>query len=337
MSLGELKQAGPYQAKSGPEPGRSARLWRKAVPYLGTVVIFAFIFWRIPVRAVVQAFRQAPLLEFAALFSPFIFLYWLVDSFCLTWVVRRFNAPMTFREIAPIRASMYILALLNTNLGQGGVAYYLHRKGGIPLLDAVSSILFLVLMEIYQLLLFSTAGLVLYAPATPAQARMVRIMRPIDAAAWAILLGLMAALEAARRSPRACAWVARWRFGALAGTFLKARPRDYAVVLALKAPNSISAIVAHYFALRLFGIAIPFVKLMLFLPLVFVAASLPVAVAHLGTSQAAWLLFFSSNAPAAKILAYSLAAHFIFMATTALIGVVFLPRATRELATIAEA
>ena len=231
---------------------------------------------------------------------------------------------------------MYILALLNTNLGQGGVAYYLHRKGGIPLLDALSSILFIVLMEIYQLLLFSTAGLILYTPATPAQARIVRIMRPIDAAAWAILLGLMAALEASRRSPRAGAWVARWRFGALAGSFRKARPWDYAVVLALKAPNSIGAIVAHYFALRLFGIAIPFVKLMLFLPMVFVAASLPVAVAHLGTSQAAWLLFFSGNAPVAKILAYSLAAHFIFMATTALVGVVFLPRATRELGRIAE-
>jgi hypothetical protein len=38
-----------------------------------------------------------------------------------------------------------------------------------------------------------------------------------------------------------------------------------------------------------------------------------VAVAHLGTSQAVWRLFFSANAPAAKILAYSLAAHFTLM------------------------
>ena len=84
-------------------------------------------------------------------------------------------------------------------------------------------------------------------------------------------------------------------------------------------------------ALRLYGISIPFVKLVLFLPLVFLAAALPIAVAHLGTSQAAWLLLFSMNAPPAKILAYSLAAHFTFMFCNGLIGLIFLPRAAREL------
>jgi hypothetical protein len=91
------------------------------------------------------------------------------------------------------------------------------------------------------------------------------------------------------------------------------------------------SLVAQYFALSLYGIAIPFLKLLLFLPLVFLAAAIPIAVAHLGTSQAAWLLFFSANAPGPKILAYSLAAHFTFMFGNALIGLCFLPRATREL------
>jgi hypothetical protein len=58
---------------------------------------------------------------------------------------------------------------------------------------------------------------------------------------------------------------------------------------------------------------------------------LPIAVAHLGTSQAAWLLFFSANASDAKILAYSLAAHFTFMFYSGLIGLLFLPYASREL------
>jgi hypothetical protein len=56
-----------------------------------------------------------------------------------------------------------------------------------------------------------------------------------------------------------------------------------------------------------------------------------VAVAHLGIAQAAWLLFFSANAPPAKILAYSFAAHFTFMFCNGLIGLFSLPRASREL------
>jgi hypothetical protein len=57
-------------------------------------------------------------------------------------------------------------------------------------------------------------------------------------------------------------------------------------------------------------------------------------VAHLGTSQAAWLLFFSGSAPEARILAYSLAAHFTFMFCNGLIGLCFLPRASRELTAV---
>ncbi len=102
-------------------------------------------------------------------------------------------------------------------------------------------------------------------------------------------------------------------------------------MLAIKAPSFLASLLAQYFALALYGIAIPFVKLMIFLPLVFLAAALPIAVAHLGTSQAAWLLFFSADAPRAKIVAYSLAAHFTFMFCNGLIGVFFLPRASREL------
>ena len=95
-----------------------------------------------------------------------------------------------------------------------------------------------------------------------------------------------------------------------------------------------ASLLAQFLALSLYGISIPFVKLVLFLPLVFLAAALPIAVAHLGTSQAAWLLFFSTNAPAPKILAYSLAAHFTFMFGNGLIGLFFLPRASRELTEI---
>ena len=69
---------------------------------------------------------------------------------------------MHYRDILPIRASMYVLALINTSLAQGGVAYYLHRKAGITFLSALSSVLFIAMLEIYQLFLFSTLGVIFY-------------------------------------------------------------------------------------------------------------------------------------------------------------------------------
>jgi hypothetical protein len=273
-------------------PAGATPLWRKAIPYLGTVAIFALIFWRIPIRKVEQALSQVPILDFLAVFMPYSLFYCAIDSACLTWVVRRFNARMNYRDILPIRASMYVLALINTSLAQGGVAYYLHRKAGVSFLSALSSVLFIALLEIYQLFLFSTLGVIFYTPVGEAQIRIVAILRIVYIAAWAILAGIMIFFATARRSVRIRNWVETGRAGALLATFMQARPLDYLIVLAIKAPTFLASVVAQYYALALYGIAIPFAKLMLFLPLVFLSAALPIAVAHLGTSQAAWLLFF---------------------------------------------
>lgn len=277
------------------------------------------------------ALEQVPVIQFFGAFVPFSAFYWMIDSLCLTWVVRRFNAPLPLREIAPIRASMYLLALINSNLGQGGVAWYLHRRARIPLLEIVSSILFIGLMEVYQLFAFSTLGVIFYHPGSPSQRTIVHLLRIVYGAAWLALAMLMGFFALARRSYRVRARIEASPMRALARTFIEARPRDYAIVLAIKAPGFLASLIVQFLALWLFGISIPLVKLVLFLPLVFLAAALPIAVAHLGTSQAAWLIFFSTNAPPAKILAYSLAAHFTFMFCNGLIGLIFLPRAAREL------
>ena len=229
---------------------------------------------------------------------------------------------------------MYLLSLINTNLGQGGVAWYVHRKAGLPFVEILSSILFIAVMEVYQLFLFSTAGVILFRPVSDQQATIVHLLRIVYAVAWGVLAAVMIFFAQARRHSRLSEWIQNSRVKSISRSFLAARPLDYGIVLAIKAPSFALALVAQHFALALYGIMIPFLKLVLFLPLVFLAAALPIAVAHLGTSQAAWLLFFSTNAPGARILAYSLAAHFIFMFCNGFIGLLFLPYASRDLAAL---
>jgi Lysylphosphatidylglycerol synthase TM region len=327
VSDGTGQVSGATQA----ELSGGAPRWKKIAPYIVTLLIFALIFWRIPIRRVGAALENVPIVKFFCVFLPFSAVYWVVDSFCLTWVVRRFNVPLRLRDIMPIRASMYPLALINTNLGQGGVAWYLHRKASIPFLEVLSSILFIGLMEVYQLFLFSTVGIVFYRSGSPGQNEIVGVIRAAYVVVWLLLVAVIVLFARARHSDRMRSWISSSRFGAIAQTFFAARPRDYATVIAIKAPTFLMSLLTQYVALSLYGITIPFVKLMLFLPLVFLAAALPIGVAHLGTSQAAWLLFFSANAPSAEILAYSLAAHFTFMFCNALIGLCFIRRAIREL------
>jgi hypothetical protein len=108
-------------------------------------------------------------------------------------------------------------------------------------------------------------------------------------------------------------------------TFRLATATRYAQVVLLRAPMFVVSLCAHYYAAHAFGIHIPFAQMLAFLPVIFMLAALPVTVAHLGTTQAAWIFFFSQYAPAPRLLAFSLAAHLVFASTRALIGVLWLP------------
>ena len=87
----------------------------------------------------------------------------------------------------------------------------------------------------------------------------------------------------------------------------------------------------YYFAAPAFGFSIPFDHMLTFLPVVFMVAALPITVARLGTTQAAWILLFGGFAPAERLLAFSLATALTFALARALIGVMLLPLAYRDL------
>jgi Lysylphosphatidylglycerol synthase TM region len=126
-------------------------------------------------------------------------------------------------------------------------------------------------------------------------------------------------------------WLLAPRAWSIARTFRLATPRRYATIVLLRAPMFFVSLVLHYQAAHAFGIHIPFGNLLTFLPVIFMVAALPVTVAHLGSTQAAWIFFFSQYAPAPQLLAFSLAAHLVFAFTRAALGVIWLPVAYGDL------
>jgi len=291
----------------------------RALPWVVTIVIFAAIFRRVPFASVWHALEGAHLAPYLAVMAPYSVAYLAIDTFCLTRVINWFNCPIDYRNVLPIRATTYLLTLVNSNLGQGGIALYLHRRDGVPLVEVASSVLFLMFVELYQLTFFSSLGYVL-AP------------RAIDlplGILYVVLYGYLVVHVAFFRF--AGERLSRHRAAHILRSFRLARPRHYALLVVYKSPNFIMATVVYYFALRCFGIELPYRELLLFLPIIFFSAALPIGVAHLGAPQLLWIYFFGRYAPEAALLAFSLATHFIFMIMNATLGVLFLPRATREL------
>jgi hypothetical protein len=255
--------------------------------------------------------------RYLLLMAPYSLFYTLVDSFAVQRAVGWFHQRVPYREILPVRATAYILALVNTQLGQGGVAYYLHRKYRIPFLEITGTVIFISFVEVYQLALYSFLG-----AAASGEIRRGYMLPVYLTLATYFLFHLW--------------FFSRPRGGRL-GTlgifraFRMARPHRYFQLLLYKTPNLLAAVVVHWLALPLFGMSVPFTTLLAFLPLVFFCAALPIAAAHLGPSQAAWAYFFHGYAPTEGLVAYSLASHLTFMVLNAAIGLLFLRRAAREL------
>jgi len=290
---------------------RRVRIGRPLAVGLLTLGIFVVILRRVPFPALAAALHEADYRVFLALMIPNTLFYFAWDTLVLTVVIRWFHGPVSYRDLLPVRASSYVVGFFNTNLGRGALAAYLCRRLRAPFLELGGTVIFLVLTEYTQLVLWSMLGIVGFRAEVTASLLAV--------AAGVALFWIVVRLVLVPRT---------W---SIVRTLRLATLRQYGAIVLLRAPMFLVSLCLHYYAAHAFGIRIPFVQMLTFLPVIFMLAALPVTVAHLGTTQAAWIFFFSQYAPAPRLLAFSLAAHLVFASTRALLGVLWLPSAYFDL------
>jgi hypothetical protein len=276
-----------------------------------TAALFALIMRGVPFAALARALRDADYRLFLAFMIPNTLFYFAWDTLVLTVVVRWFHGAVPYRDLLPVRAASYVVGFFNTNLGRGVMAAYLSRRLHAPFLELGSTVVFLVLTEYTQLVVWSMLGLFGFH---------AEVSRSLLLAAGAVAIFWLVVR-----------WLLAPRDWSLARTFRLATPARYGQIVLLRAPMFLVSLCAHYYAAHAFGIDIPFSQMLTFLPVIFMLAALPVTVAHLGTTQAAWVFFFSQYASSPQLLAFSLAAHLVFASTRAVLGVAWLPSAYFDL------
>jgi hypothetical protein len=109
--------------------------------------------------------------------------------------------------------------------------------------------------------------------------------------------------------------------------FRQARPRHYLGFFLLRSPALLSAVVVYTIALGLFGVDASFLGMLGYLPVIFFAAAIPTPMRAAAVTF--WVILFPENE--GQMAAFGLLQHNFFILFNALIGLVFLPRAQREL------
>jgi hypothetical protein len=307
-----------------------ARLWQRLLPWVISVLCFAYLYQRLERAAAAEGSRLLPYL--AAIFEsvswsrwlmlmiPYCMLFLAVDSLVVWRVITWFNARLRYTDVLPIRASAYILSLVNEQVSKGAIALYLSRRNGIPGWEVGSSMLFIMFCEYYYLLAWATVGVTL---------RWDRFPPVFHAIPWiAAASGLFFVLFHLFFSGR-LRWGAVVRDRPIFRAFRHATVGHYATVLVLRSPVMLAAVVVYTLALRLFGVSAGVVEMFGYLPVIFFGAAMPGPM-H-SVAIVLWVMLFPERP--GPMITFGFVQHNFFVLWNAAVGLLFLRRATRELYT----
>jgi hypothetical protein len=302
-------------------PSRRIVAWlRRSWPWLVGLVILALVATRIPLDAFRAAIGHGPHLLLAVVNLGMMLVILGTDSIS-TWIgLVALRARRPFGAVVAVRGATYVLLLVNYALGQGGFGYYLH-KTGVPALRAVGVTLFLIGTNLATMLLITTAAFALHGPAA----------QPV---LWWTLVGLDIAFVAYLV---VIAWAPRWLAERqILAPLFDAGLRGHALAMCGRVPHTVAIVLGQWIAIRVWHIPVPFGVGMTLMPAVAIISVLPISPAGLGTTQAAFVYFFSRYAAGATtdqrgavVLAFAVI-YFVYGVLSSLaVGLVCAPFARR--------
>ena len=287
---------------------------RKWAPWIITVAVFIYVFYRVPFDKVLEAALHVDLWIFLPLLIANIAFHFFWNVLIYTLLFRWFGTELTYRGMIPIKGATYLLVLLNFFVGQGGLALLMNRWKGLSISRSSSIIIFSLFVDYFLILAFCLAGafqlddvdLVKFF-VSGEEGDLVRFV----VISWAFFVLHIAFYRWYLPRSKGMTWV---KENQVLTSFREAPIKMYLKLGGVKAANNIVGIITCYYALTAFGIHVPLLHLIVMLPLVWIIGSIPITVMGLGTVQAAmiWLVARSAEGSGtpeeitAAVVAYSL-------------------------------
>ena len=160
---------------------------RRWLPPIGTAALLAYLVHSTDIDGVRAAFAAADAPRAIGVILVGTFVTWLVDSACLGWLIRKTlagrgnGAAFGLREVAPLKASSYVLNIVNYNAATLGMAWIVARRRGVGFLEATAALAVLSWLDLVALALLLVLRVVAFAAsaaAVPSANSMVHASTP---------------------------------------------------------------------------------------------------------------------------------------------------------------
>jgi len=318
------------QSTSIPAPTGRKKIpaWQKLLPWLITISCFAYLYTVLNHAAAREGSRLVPYIlsnfekvswsRWLALMVPYCVLYLIFDSMVVWSVINWFNTKIRYADVLPIRASAYILSLINEQVSKGAIALYLNRRDGVPGWEVGSSMIFIMFCEIYSLIAWGTIGALWQWSHIPAEFHAIPWVA-LGAAIFFVLFHLFFSGKIGKGIA--------FREKPIFRSFRLAKVWQYGAILLMRAPLMIAGVVVYTLVLRLFGGHVSFGEMLGYLPVVFMGAAMP------GPMHSVAIVFWVRLFPEmpGQMAAFGFVQHNFFVLFNAAVGLLFLRRANREL------
>ena len=318
----------PTSESPSSESRRPAPLWQRLLPWLITLACFAYLYTILNRAAAAQESSLIPYLlqifervswwQWLGMMAPYTLFFFVLDTFIIWKVINWFNVKISYMGILPVRASAFILSLLNEQVGKGAIALYLNRRDGIPGWEVASSMLFVMFCEFYYLTTWATIGVLLEWEQFPAILHVIPWI-----ALGAVVFFVFFYLYFSGRILTSVTLRDKSIFRA----FRQAKLWQYLAVIAMRSPVMLSAVAIYTLALGLFGVEVSFGEMLGYLPVILFGAVMPGPMRSVAIVL--WVTLFPDNP--GEMSAFGFVQHNFFIFFNASIGLLFLRRANREL------
>ena len=244
--------------------------------------------------------------------------YFSIDTLIITRALGWFIKDTKYTDILPIRASAYIISMFNEQIGKGAMAFYLNRRDKVPGWEVSSLMLFIMFCEIFYLLVWATIGFAIGGQDLPEVFGLVQYIA-IGGAVFFILWVFFFQGPLFQNN--------RIRNLEIFHAFRLAKLKHYGAFFLLRSPLLIAAVFVYSTALGFFGVEVSSLSLLPLLPVIFFAATIPTPMRAAAIN--CWIILFPENE--GEMAAFGFLQHNFFILFNAVIGLMFLPRANKEL------
>lgn len=320
------------------------KLIKKIIPWLLALLLLAYLFYKIPPAKVLQALSHVNL----PLLILYAFLYFIlvmaIDCLSLSKVLTKFCVPVSVKEIFPPRAVSYLLALVNYNAGQAGLAYFIKRSKGASFFKTMGAIFFIMVIDLFWVVAMAFVGtffIQLYFTGWDVSHWVRQVGFFVFAAVFlhlAFWRGWFGKISPWKVKMRWVDWV---RGRHLFQAFHEATVWDYLMISLYRLPLHLVIVTSFYFAVTVFDAHIDYSTILGTVPVIILIGTIPLTPGGLGTVQASTIellkdhvtgnILASGVTPTEILFAMSLTWMFSNYLLKALCGFIFLNRVDRAM------